>query len=560
MTRRIRSGGGLDWLEVAQEQLDNHSYPGLGDSDYESGDDWSENDEVEQRLQLPTMKDEMPSPTKSPPSKRSKIERQEEQQHQEVLSVAQSKDAEARELIIRNICAMYSRLSCGSRSYTKDEKILLNAVGITIMSEEVKEKRLVSAMTRVAGISKKQQNSALKKIRQQAEKHAPVSVAIMKPRASAKSGRFASLEAVLVKIVQYFHNKSPLVEIDKSRPDDLTGRYGFKVAGQMKKLTCRRRLMRGTKRELVAELKTSPFYGRLLGDIGRTINDKKLESCICHCIQPRTISECSCGVCVEFKLAIETWHKQRKSWHKKQKCSCAGCSSSKKDAYFGCSSSVSTFFETVLCSKVVYPHLKLPHFAAKDESAIPKFRPLRCCVSRDGHPRHMVPCSACGWDARLYDCPTERTSDYAYYKKWQDKYIGKNEKTGKDKTTKVLQTVSCTRLDLLERIKGLYKDMAYHRWVHFMTRHQEQLEVATFNAQTDILVKTDFAAVAQLQAGHTKTCEWPTSAHENVALVLHSPQPLKSFGAPRQVTCDIWRTWSDAKQNEEFHQVSSSCL
>ena len=85
-----------------------------------------------------------------------------------------------------------------------------------------------------------------------------------------------------------------------------------------------------------------------------------------------------------------------------------------------------------------------------------------------------------------------------------------------------------------------------------MTRHQEQIEVAILNGKTDILVKADFAAVAQLQASHTTTCEWPTSAHENVALVLHSLLPLQSFGAPRQVTCDIWGTWSDAKQDEEF--------
>ena len=36
------------------------------------------------------------------------------------------------------------------------------------------------------------------------------------------------------------------------------------------KLTCRRRLMRGTKQDLVAELKTSNFCRGLLADIGRT--------------------------------------------------------------------------------------------------------------------------------------------------------------------------------------------------------------------------------------------------------------------------------------------------
>ena len=63
-----------------------------------------------------------------------------------------------------------------------------------------------------------------------------------------------------------------------------------------------------------------------------------------------------------------------------------------------------------------------------------------------------------------------------------------------------------------------------------MTRHQEQMEVATFNGKTDILVKADFAAVAQLQASHTTTCEWPTGAHENVALVLHSLLPFNRLG------------------------------
>ena len=182
-------------------------------------------------------------------------------------------------------------------------------------------------------------------------------------------------------------------------------------------------------------------------------------------------------------------------------------------------------------------------------------RPLKCCVSADGHPRHMSPCEECGWEQSLYDCPTERTADHAWYKRWEEKVTGMQN--GKQKTTKILQRIDCTRKNLLDRIKKMYKNMAYHRWVHFMTRHQEQLDVATFNGRHEIIVKTDFAAAAKLQASHTATCERPTTAHRDVALVLHSPQPLSGYGAPRQVTCDIWRAWSDAKGSAEFHQVRS---
>jgi hypothetical protein len=165
----------------------------------------------------------------------------------------------------------------------------------------------------------------------------------------------------------------------------------------------------------------------------------------------------------------------------------------------------------------------------------------------------MTPCKECGWEQALYDCATERTADSAYYRRWEEKVT--TSKKGKVVKTKVLQSISCTRRDLLDRIKAKYKDMAYHRWVHYMTRHQEHLEIATFDGDTEILVKTDFAAAAKLQASHTTTCERPTTAYENVAMVLHTPQPLTRFGSPRQVTCDIWRTWSNANQNEEFHQV-----
>jgi hypothetical protein len=318
------------------------------------------------------------SRTKSPPRKRSKIWSQETQ------SLSQKKDRQAKDLIIRNICSTFMRLSFGHGQHSKDDNILLRALSLAIMSQEVRDKKLGRAMTRVAGISQEQQERTFRMLETQNKGGIAVSGAIVPVRASAKTGRFASLETTLEKIVEYFHNLSPLVEVDKSRPDNLTGRYGFQVAGKVKKLTCRRRLSRGTKQELVDELKGTPFYKGLLAEIGRvSINDSKLQSCICYCIKPKSISECACGICTEFKLAIEAWHVQREIWHKKHKCRCAGCSSHKKEVYFNCSRSVSAFFDAVLCKKVAYPHLILPHFnSATDPSAVPHFRSCSLIIAR----------------------------------------------------------------------------------------------------------------------------------------------------------------------------------
>ena len=87
-----------------------------------------------------------------------------------------------------------------------------------------------------------------------------------------------------------------------------------------------------------------------------------------------------------------------------------------------------------------------------------------------------------------------------------------------------------------------------------MTRHQEDLDVGTFNAETTVMAKTDFAANAELQAQHTRTCEQPTSASQDVALVIHSPKESVN-GKPREVVCDYWRAWSNAKPSSQFHQA-----
>ena len=63
-----------------------------------------------------------------------------------------------------------------------------------------------------------------------------------------------------------------------------------------------------------------------------------------------------------------------------------------------------------------------------------------------------------------------------------------------------------------------------------------------------------YLAVAELKAKYNVTCEWPTTANECVALVLHSPGAC-SPGKPRPVVCDYWRAWSNAKPDTYYHQL-----
>ena len=284
-------------------------------------------------------------------------------QQSEEIAACNSNDRRVIELVTRNICLTFVKASCGKRQPTEEERIVLHALSSAMMSADIKTERLQDAMTRVFGISRQQQNRVM-----DSSKRDPTC------RKTASSGKFAPLQSALDEVVSYLHNDSPLIELDKSRPDPFTGRYFYKRAGRMVKITCRRRLVRGTKKDLVADLKNSAFFGSLLQKIGRTINDKKLESCICKCMQARTISECCCSQCTEFDIVIDCWNRQRKQWHKQTPCHCTGCSSNKKSLYFNCSTSVAAFYDTVLCHKKKYLHLRLPHFSASEPAAIPHLR------------------------------------------------------------------------------------------------------------------------------------------------------------------------------------------
>lgn len=107
-----------------------------------------------------------------------------------------------------------------------------------------------------------------------------------------------------------------------------------------------------------------------------------------------------------------------------------------------------------------------------------------------------------------------------------------------------------TRAELVDYIREKATQWSYHRWVKDWMKWQSKVNMATFDAKTEILVLTDYAAVYEMKGRNLRTCEHGTTCNQLVALVLHSPS-VTLPGEERKVQCDYWRFWSNQKGNAE---------
>ena len=424
-----------------------------------------------------------------------------------VLEQQRMNDKRAIELAITNIRNTFCRYSTGDGGgYQKDTQQLLDTMAMGIMSEEMVTERLMSALERVFGISRKIQTRGLRLIQENSQwqggdHNNPPGTKKIKPlaltvrRCPKSYGRLAPLKEILERIMDWFHSSCSLVVLDRSRQDSFTGRYNYKIAGAQRKITCQRKLAYATVAGLVENLKASSFFSHLITELGRTINDKKLAGCICKCISPKTIQECSCPICVEFMLMLKAWNTQRVAWRKNKTCSCPGCSSSKLKGYMEASHDIRSLMRVVCCPKVARNDLRLPHTPDNP----PFFWRLKCCKKNERTPHHVATCSECGWARRLYECPLEWTQAPAHFMRWEPTELPGTTKKGGEKYAKVLRRIDCTCVILLQTIQKKHRAVMYHLWVDAMTKHQERLDVATFDGKSAIIIKTDFAATAKLQ-------------------------------------------------------------
>ena len=318
----------------------------------------------------------------------------------------QSADQKAIGMLIENLRATVVALSSSRGSKTVEEQTMLDCISAAVMSPQLVDLRLMSAVSRSVGLSRRQQTRGLglRKLREDRE-----SLVLRVPRAPHSFGSKAKKD--LDWVYDWFHNECNLVEVDKSKRNKYRRKIA-KVAGKIRKLTCQRRVMTGTKLQLVSAFISSDVYSNYTNRTGMTIGERTVEGCICPCIKEATLLDCVCPMCVEFRYLLKAWHTQRQVWHQATPCRCSGCQgpqliSNNKlccfrryQAYRRASKSVSDFRRAISCGRVPQPHLTLPYLPEE----VPEFYPLACCGSKT--PKHVTQCTVCGWRQRCSVCST----------------------------------------------------------------------------------------------------------------------------------------------------------
>ena len=153
-------------------------------------------------------------------------------------------DLRVEQLVIRNIRSYMTNTStAGNKS--EAVQLIRDVLSSVIMSTEIQDERLGQAVNRVCGVPVLQQNRGSKL---NDERESTIRAGITIKRAPPSHGPKAKLDLDFV--YDYFHHQCPLVEVDKSRKGKYT-RKTVVCAGKKRKLTCQRRVMSGTRKELV---------------------------------------------------------------------------------------------------------------------------------------------------------------------------------------------------------------------------------------------------------------------------------------------------------------------
>ena len=94
-------------------------------------------------------------------------------------------------------------------------------------------------------------------------------------------------------IIQWFHESSPDVEIDKA-DKHVFKRKRAMVGGTWRTITCERRILLCSKKEAVQHFFESEFYRSWKrADPELELSDNVVQQCICYCMKPRRGEVCA---------------------------------------------------------------------------------------------------------------------------------------------------------------------------------------------------------------------------------------------------------------------------
>lgn len=231
----------------------------------------------------------------------------------------ESADKQVMLLLIENLRATVLSLGSSRGNRTVEEQTMLDCISAAVMSPQLVDLRLMSAVSRSVGLSRRQQTRGLG-LRKLKEEQG--SLVLRVPRAPHSFGSKAKTD--LDWVYDWFHDECNLVEVDKSKRNAYRRKVA-KVAGKIRRLACQRRVMTGTKQQLVSAFISSDVYSNYKSRTGLTLGERTVKGCICPCIKEATLLDCVCPMCVEFRYLLKAWHKQRQVWHQTTPCRCSGC-------------------------------------------------------------------------------------------------------------------------------------------------------------------------------------------------------------------------------------------
>ena len=261
--------------------------------------------------------------------------------------------------------------------------------------------------------------------------------------------------------------------------------------------------------------------------------------------------DCVCPICYSFEHKLGVLHRTMEDVRKEVSCQC--CVDSR---LWSALQNPSTFRYHTTCSKIPYRGLELPH----SQGFTPKFYRLPCVLTRDLTPHTLTwPCHLCGLDKLLPDATTclcfnvAAMAKQVKFNRRQITWYRTGKGTGKWQSKEVMREHHGTLDELWGDVKREAPYYKYHSWLIPYLRWQHKLNAATFDADTEIVVLTDFANQFEMKGEATETCAYGIKCNELVCLCLSHPSPDVVPGVERDVRCDYVRIWSTVGTCAQFH-------
>ena len=438
-------------------------------------------------------------------------------------------------------------------TFTSADRLHFESIVTALTPDNASEKRILSLIMELLGISKRQLCRARKRRVKMRE--------TIDQQGGASKGVFAAAMTVTRKQRKDYNEEGRKLcrtfWHQHTRFDTNARKKKRHRIGVNKYVEHWRHIQYDTNQEMWDAFQRSAEYGAYLLLGGTPISRSIFFEMKCWCIVNADNEECACPLCTQMFELVKDWDRQRNVWYRDAdkrrlneadavgECACGNCGAD--GAYRAASKSVHALNDFVLCPKQTFASLQITH--GPHACAEVKLRRRQCCRAPllQGHrdpatEMECQDCSECGYERRMPECPVEHTDEPAEYKVYAPRG---------DSNQEALVVVQSTRAGLMAQLKKVYAQWLPHHWIKGWCDHQRRLTYSTFEFD-EACISTDFSAVYDHKAWATKCCEQPHHSNMDVFVLTYSRQE----DGKRVVYTEVVRVISEAKGNTHFHNVA----